>query len=339
MGLEAWLVLLSAAVMTVLMTPLVRRWLVLRQIIDWPDDRRSHHQPTPRGGGLALWIGMVVALLAAAPSQAMLPLITFASTLAFLGWLDDRYGVPIGGRLLIMAVCASSLLWIIGPVSTVSIMNVELSAGWIWSALGVIGVIWMINLHNFMDGSDGLASMQGAWSGGLLGTLLYRGGATEVGLLGIALAGACAGFLVWNRPPARLFMGDVGSLMLGGTLGLLAYVGAASGLVSIWVSLMVCALFVVDATATLLLRWLRGRQWYTPHREHAYQKLISSGWSHGRVLLLYAVLNLALVGPLLLLALGRPELDWAIALLLIALLGFAWNLAQKRTREGAPNSR
>lgn len=338
MDWDAWLVLLSAAVMTVLTTPLIRRWLVMRQVIDWPEERRSHDQPTPRGGGLAIWVGIVVALLAVSPGLPMLPLLAFASALALLGWLDDRHGMPVGARLLVMALCASSLLWIIGPITEVSIMRIELGAAWIWSAGAVIGVIWMINLHNFMDGSDGLASMQGAWSGGVLGYLLYRGGAVEAGFLGIALAGACAGFLVWNRPPARLFMGDVGSLMLGGILGLLAFVGAASGLVSIWVSLIVCALFVVDATVTLVLRVVRDREWYTPHREHAYQKLIRSGWSHARVLLLYGVINLALVGPLLVLALIRPEWDWAFALLLIALLGFAWALIQKRTREGVPNS-
>lgn len=338
MGSAAWWVFWSAALLTVLTTPLIRRWLVFRQVIDWPEARRSHAQPTPRGGGLAIWIGVLIALLLVAPEPALLSLVAFTSILALLGWLDDRHDVPVAMRLAVMLMCAAGLVWIVGPIPGVSIMQRELGGVWIWSVLGVIGVVWMINLHNFMDGADGLAAMQGAWSGGILGWLLYRSGAVEPGLLGMALAGACAGFLVWNRPPARLFMGDVGSIMLGGTVGLLAFVGAATGGVSIWISLIVCALFVVDATATLLLRVVRDGQWYTAHREHAYQRLIRSGWSHTRVLLLYAGLNLALVGPLLLLALGRPDWDWAIALLLIALLGFAWTVVQKRTLEGAPNS-
>jgi Fuc2NAc and GlcNAc transferase len=330
---EPFLVVLFALIVTALTTPVLRRWLVSRQILDWPDDRRNHEHPTPRGGGLAIWLGVVLSLLATSGSALVfVPLVVYFTFLAMLGWLDDCYGVLIGIRLVVMLLCALSLIWILGPVSSVGIDQLDFVGVWLWSMLGVAGVVWMINLHNFMDGSDGLAAMQGSWSGGILGFLLYKGGAIEFGLTGLALAGACLGFLLWNRPPARVFMGDAGSLLLGGIIGSLAYAGAATGLVSVWVSLIVCAVFVVDATATLVVRWLRQGQWYTAHREHAYQRLISSGWSHAGVLLCYGVMNLALVLPLTLLALRRPQWDWAIALVLVGLLGLAWAIVQKGTR-------
>lgn len=331
MLLWSGLVALLAAICTALATAPLRQWLIARKVLDWPDQRRSHDHPTPRGGGLAMACGLLLALGAAVVWQGvpLFPLL-FLAVLSFLGWLDDLYQVPIRLRLLVMFGCALSLVWGLGPITAIDGLGQIGQFTWLWSALGLIAVIWLINLHNFMDGSDGLAALQGLWSAAVLGALLCAGQACGLGLVGVAVAGACLGFLLWNLPPARIFMGDSGSLMLGGAIGLLAYAGAATGLVSIWLSLIVCALFVVDATATLLRRGLLEGQWYTPHRVHAYQKLMRVGWSHGQVLLLYAALNVLLVGPALALALYRPDWAWAIALTLVMLLGTAWFVVQSR---------
>lgn len=329
---ELWRVGLIAFLVTLVVTPALARWLLSRRIVDFPGARRSHHQPTPRGGGLAMLLAMLLALLAL-PDMfwSLLPLALYASTLAALGWLEDRFELPVRARLLVMALCALGLVVLFGPVLMVEVMATEMAYAWVWTLLAVVAVIWLINLHNFMDGSDGLAAMQGAWSAGILGWLLYRGGAVEAGLVGLALSAACLGFLAWNRPPARLFMGDVGSLMIGGVVGLLAYAGAASGIVSIWISLMVCALFVVDATATLLRRLVLGGQWYTPHREHAYQRLIRVGWSHASVLALYAGLNLTLVLPVVMVAYHHPFWAWPLAMALLVTLLAGWGAVRRYT--------
>ncbi|MGY6554898.1 MAG: MraY family glycosyltransferase [Wenzhouxiangella sp.] len=328
---ESGLLVLAAAILTALATAPLRRFLLARKVLDWPDQRRSHAHPTPRGGGLAMVLGvfLVLGLPVLWADVSLFPLL-FLGVLSLLGWLDDLYQVPIGLRLLVMLGCALSLVWGLGPITAIDALDQSWRFPWLWSALGVIAVVWLINLHNFMDGSDGLAALQGLWSAALLGALLCASQACALGLVGMAVAGACLGFLLWNRPPARIFMGDSGSLMLGGAIGLLAYGGAATGLVSIWLSLIVCALFVVDATATLLRRGFLEGQWYTPHRDHAYQKLIRLGWGHGQVLALYGALNLLVVGPALILALNQPDWAWAIALTLVMLLGTAWFVVQNR---------
>lgn len=333
MPLELWLSLGLSLVVTALLTPLLRPWLLRRRMIDWPEERRSHQQPTPRGGGLAMWLGLVIGLVWAADlNLSTLFILKFATVLALLGWLDDSRSVPVGVRLLVMLAAALGLVVFYGPVSSLDMRAWQFHGPWVLSILGLIAVVWLINLHNFMDGSDGLAAAQGTWASGLLGGLLYSGGEVSVGLAGLAMAGASLGFLLWNRPPARLFMGDVGSLMLGGMIGLLAYVGAASGILSIWLSLIVCSVFVVDATATLLRRGLTQGQWYTAHREHAYQRLMTAGCGHGQVWLIYAALNMLLVLPSVILALAWPERQMLIALALTAILVGLWAVVQRRTQ-------
>ena len=332
MRAEPWLAASIAFLVTLAVTPLLARWLRARQMLDWPDERRSHTLPTPRGGGLAMLLGFALALLAN-PEQrlALLPLLLLTLIVATLGWLEDRHELPVRARLLAMLGFAGGLVAYFGPITQVALFELLMPWAWLWTGLGVIAVVWLINLHNFMDGSDGLAAMQGAWSAGLLGWLLYQAGAVAVGLSGLALAGACVGFLCWNRPPARLFMGDVGSLMIGGLVGLLAYAGAAKGLVSIWLSLMICSVFVVDATATLLRRVRTEGQWYTPHREHAYQRLIGAGWSHAQVLGLYASVNLVLVLPLVVLVHRRPFWEGPTVIFLLVILLVGWAAVQRYT--------
>ena len=319
------------------LTPTVRRWLLHRGMVDLPGERRSHQRATPRGGGIALVLALCLSLLWSAGVEAIVP-VALLVILAVIGWLDDVYDLPVRWRLSGQLVVALAMLGYAGPVAQVELGGLVLEWPWLWSALAVIAVVWLVNLHNFMDGSDGLAAMQGTWAGLVLGVLLYTQGASVAGIAGLALAGACLGFAFWNRPPARIFLGDVGSVSLGGAVGMLALIGAASGQVSIWVSLIVCSLFVVDATATLLRRALRGERWYTAHREHAYQRLLAAGWSHGRVLVLYGLTNLVLVLPVVLLALWYPAWDAVLAAGLGLVLIGAWSRIQVGT-EKENNSR
>jgi Fuc2NAc and GlcNAc transferase len=329
-ALTSWVPLAIGALLAAGLTPVARRWLIRSNLVDLPGARRSHDVPTPRGGGVAVVIAIVLASLLAA-NGAWWPGLLVVSGLAVLGWADDRRELRAAFRLVVQVLLVGLGLWLVGPVESVAVLGRELTLAWLWTALAGVAMVWLINLHNFMDGSDGLAAAQGIWSGLVFGMLMLAGGLAAPGAFALALAGAFAGFLLWNRPPARIFMGDVGSMALGGGIAMLALIGAVSGVVSIWLSLIVTSLFVVDATLTLGLRVARGERWYTAHRQHAYQRLIVAGWSHGGVLGLYAAVNLLLVLPAAWIAIVFPLLEAAIAAVLVALLTAGWWVIQSAT--------
>lgn len=326
-----------AALLSFILTVPLRHWLVQRGIVDHPGFRRSHSTPTPRGGGVAIAAALIATVVVQPGFDPLVWIaLAFVLALAVLGWIDDRRNLHPFRRLAVQVVAVVAVLGSLGGIQSVVVFGQELSAPWLWSALAAIAALWLINLHNFMDGSDGLAAMQGLWTGAVMGWLLHGAGAGEAGWFALAAAGAFGGFLVWNRPPARIFMGDAGSLVLGAVVAWLALYGAATGHISIWVSLLVTSVFVVDATATLVLRLVRGERWYTPHRQHAYQLLLSRGWSHGRILALYAAVNLLLVLPGVVLATVYPRLDLVVAALLaLLLIGGWWVIHSATTTENA----
>jgi len=325
----AWLVPLTAMLVTLLLTPLVRRLVLAHGLVDKPGNRRSHSLPTPRGGGLALVAGLSVSLIIAAPlghltgSTGYSTLLLIA-LLGLLGGSDDVFELGVGVRLACQVLIASVMLLVLGGVGSITVAGIDVHQPFLFSGLALVAVVWLINLHNFMDGSDGLAAMQASWTGLMFGWIFWRDFQLWEMLVSVSLAGAALGFLVWNRPVARIFLGDIGSVVIGGLVAWLALNALILGSASIWISLIVCSVFVVDATATLLLRVIRRERWYTPHRMHAYQKLIRSGWSHGWVLTLYAAVNLLLVLPVTLWALARPELDIVLAMGVAALLATGW---------------
>ncbi len=324
-----WLAPVAALLLTVIMVWPLRRYLLARELVDLPDARRSHARPTPRGGGLAMAVGLGVSMLLLSVHfpQAWAWLL-MAIALTVLGWLDDRHDLRVRWRLAAQLLIAALVVWWWGAPSAVHLGNLAIEAGWLWTALAVIALIWMINLHNFMDGSDGLAAGQGAWCGLAFGLAFALEQAWFGASVAWCLAGACFGFLFWNRPPARVFMGDSGSLLVGGVIAGLALHGATSGAFSIWISLIVCAVFVVDATATLLHRMRKGEQWYTPHRSHAYQRLIASGWTHAQVLILYGLVNMLIICPIFLIGLAFREHDFWLALVVVGLMLAGWHRVQ-----------
>ncbi|MDQ6959827.1 MAG: hypothetical protein Q9M27_02270, partial [Mariprofundaceae bacterium] len=158
-----------------------------------------------------------------------------------------------------------------------------LSLGWFGNVLAALGIVWLINLYNFMDGIDGLAGGEAVTVavGGAI--LLGLGGAMDLALVALLLAAASGGFLIWNWPPARIFMGDVGSGFLGYVFAIIALASEKAGAVPAIVWVVLLAIFIFDATYTLMWRVLNGERWYAAHRSHAYQRLVQGGWSHLRV--------------------------------------------------------
>jgi Fuc2NAc and GlcNAc transferase len=294
----------AALVFSWVVTGLVRRYALARSVVDVPNHRSSHSVPKPRGGGLAIvaatLLGIFVLLvLDLSPKPVLYALLGGGAMVAGVGWVDDHRPMGAGVRLTTHFVAAAwALVWL-GGVPTLALGVGSVTLGPMGTALAVLGIIWFTNLFNFMDGIDGLAGGE-AVAVGLAGAgLLFARGAPGLGVVAALLAGASAGFLLWNWAPARIFMGDVGSGFLGYCFAVLALASERQGAVPLLVWIILCGVFIFDATVTLVRRALRGERLQDAHRSHAYQRALSVGWGHARVsgaaLVLDAVLALLAV--------------------------------------------
>lgn len=283
-----WLVFAVFCIATAATALLLRTGLALRIAMDVPNDRSLHAVPTPRVGGLVL-VGATLlgwAMLQRPPAEIVLPVLLLCA----FSFIDDRRGLPVAARFGMHALAAVLLLYLAYP----AVDRVMLAAM-------AVGLIWLTNLYNFMDGMDGLAGGMTLIGFAMLGAGALCGGAPELAAACFCVAAAAAGFLPFNWHPAKLFLGDAGSIPLGFLAGTLGARGWSDGLWPLWFPLLVFSPFVVDATATLLRRLLRGERIWQAHREHYYQRLVRMGWSHRRTALAeYAVM---LVSGLLALAL------------------------------------
>ena len=191
-------------------------------------------------------------------------------------------------------------------------------------------LVWLMNLYNFMDGSHGMAGFEGVFVASCFTVLAWLSDHTALALLGGVIAGACAGFLPWNFPRPRIFMGDAGSVPLGFMLGVLLALGLVESAITLPQALLLLIVFLVDASLTLLRRVIRGERWYTPHKQHVYQRLIAQGWTHSRVLLAYQAINLVVVVPALVLVNKVPAYTWPVTALVVVALSAGWYAASSR---------
>lgn len=319
----------------------VRALLLRHAVLDHPNSRSSHTVPTPRGGGigvLAIVLPAWVAVGLTIPASLTGPAITGwavaagALTLAAISWVDDLRGLGPAVRLLGQLCAAAALvLFLPGPVFQ------GLLPPWVDAAAAALLWVWFINLYNFMDGIDGITAVE---------TIAIGSGLALVGLTSVPLvadhlqagilAAAALGFLAWNRPPAKIFLGDVGSVPTGYLLGWLLLGLAATGQ---WQAALILPLYYLsDATLTLGRRALRGEKVWHAHRQHYYQQAIRAGRSHGTISTAVALANLLLVGLALIAAhAGVPGpagwLALAGALLVIAAL-LVWMARSPRPSDG-----
>ncbi len=207
--------------------------------------------------------------------------------LAVMSFFDDRAGLPVMVRLGVQVAAAVVLTLgaqlVVRHVDIPRIGIIEL--GWVSLIVSTIFLVWMTNLYNFMDGMDGFAGGMTLLGAGFLASLAWHGQHSVIVVLSLLLAAAALGFLVHNFPPARIFMGDVGSVPVGFLLGSLILLGCRDRVFAVWVPLMLFSPFIVDATATLLRRVLRGERVWVAHRTHYYQRLVLSGWGHRKTVL------------------------------------------------------
>jgi UDP-N-acetylmuramyl pentapeptide phosphotransferase/UDP-N-acetylglucosamine-1-phosphate transferase len=257
-------------------------------LLDHPNERSLHANPVPRSGGVAVLAGMLTGttvlsfVIAFSPVHALslglLPLVV-------VSFWDDRASVNPVIRLLAQGLAAALLLntgygvialeqdWLVGGIfkDLVDLITITL-------------VIWMINLYNFMDGMDGLAGGMAIFGFGCYGILGLLAGNAAFASTGFLIAGAAGGFLVYNFPPAKIFLGDTGSTTLGYCAAALGLWGHNDGILTLWIAMLIFAPFIVDATVTLAWRLLRAEKVWQAHQSHCYQRLVQIGWSQRNVL-------------------------------------------------------
>lgn len=257
-------------------------------LLDRPGERSLHRRPTPRGGGLAVAAVFVAAALLLVPAAGAErgPLVALGATVAAVaavGWLEDAVGLSIPARLTVQLAAALGLLLVVGAPADAELFGVEVPLGLLGLPVALLWTVWLTNLYNFMDGADGVAGSQAVVAGTAFGTWFAMAGAFAPAVLCWCLAAAAGGFLAWNWAPAKIFLGDAGSLAIGFAFGGLALVGVTRHDLPWSAFALALGLFISDATWTLLVRVVRGERWWTSHRRHFYQRAHAAGWSHGRV--------------------------------------------------------
>jgi UDP-N-acetylmuramyl pentapeptide phosphotransferase/UDP-N-acetylglucosamine-1-phosphate transferase len=277
----------------------LRRWLLARQIMDVPGQRSSHSEPTPRGGGLVFF--PVIALAVGGYLLVFDPhfgagwiFVLLTAAIGILSWLDDVRNIPAAVRLVVQVLVAVAAVVFIGSWTSVAFPvagTVALKAA--GPAITALWIVGLTNAYNFMDGIDGIAATQAVLAGLGWAALGLLAGWPLVGLVGAVTAGVCLGFLVHNLPPARIFMGDVGSAVLGFTFAILPLLSGSMDPRLPWLALLFVWPFVFDTALTFARRLAAGENVMEAHRDHLYQRLVRCGWSHGAVTVLYGALALA----------------------------------------------
>lgn len=308
MSLLVWL--LVVLVLAYGLTFALRRYALARSLMDVPNARSSHTVPTPRGGGVAIVLVFLAAVSGLAlwgmlESHVWLALFGSGALVAVVGFLDDHNHIAARWRLLgHFAAAAWALLCLGGMPGVVGAVD-GLAA--LWWVFGLLYLVWMLNLYNFMDGIDGIASVEATCVCAGACLIYALGGHAQLMWLPAVLAAAVSGFLLWNWPPAKIFMGDAGSGFLGLVLAVLSVQAAWVEPAYFWGWVILLGVFIVDATFTLLRRLLRGDKVYQAHRSHAYQYASRVYGRHLPVTLATALITLGWLLP------------WAIAVTVFGL--------------------
>jgi Fuc2NAc and GlcNAc transferase len=318
---------LASFLIAAVLTWQVRRIALARGHLDLPNSRSSHVVPTPRGGGLAIVAAVTLCLLGSmalhlVDQDLAAALLTGGLPIALIGFIDDRREVAARIRLVIHIVAACLSLYLLGGLPPLQFGNIVVDLGIFGDVLGVVAIVWTINLFNFMDGIDGIAASESLFiTACAAGLAIVSGAATAVSAPAILVAAASLGFLIWNWPPAKIFMGDVGSGYLGFVVAVFALAEARENSVAPFVWLILGGAFFVDATITLVRRVLRGERAHVAHRSHAYQWLSRRWRGHKPVTLGIFAVNVAWLLPLAWLCRRYPP--FAVYALIIALIPVA----------------
>lgn len=295
---------LLAFAMTVLLTGWFRRFALSRQILDIPNPRSSHAIATPRGAGVAIAAATIVILVGLAwldilDQRFVLFLAGAGALLTIIGHIDDRVRVSPLWRLVAQLAAAAAIVTSVGEVAAGGVFSAAADHRWLRFVLASLYVVWLVNLTNFMDGIDALAGVEAVTVAGSAAVLAVAAGHDVARWLPSAiLAFAVLGFVVWNWPPAKVFMGDAGSGFVGAALAAFSLHALRDSEPMFWGWLILLGVFVVDATYTLLRRALHGRRIYEAHRSHAYQHAAAHFGAHQPVTVGVAAINLGWLLPI-----------------------------------------
>lgn len=337
--MKLFIICLMALVVTSLLTWRLLIYARQHEMLDHPGRRRSHALPTPRGGGIAVVFSFILALLCLFAFDLISAQITLAILAGLLpvtlsGWLDDRYRLGIVPRLLIQAFAVVAFLTLLWPVVPVNFpFGLELS-GWLAAIFWFLLMVWFINVFNFMDGIDLLAIVESLSMTLGMAILFFLSGSQQGFALAVVLFASSLGFYSWNRPPAKIFMGDSGSCSLGFLLMVLVYFLSEGSTEQLWSGLILASVFFFDALFTLVKRLFSTKRWYNPHREHLYQWLVRFGFAHGTVSWSVLALNLLVLLPLALLARNSGQ-GFLIFSILLVVSWFFWWYSRWRLWQGA----
>jgi len=299
------------------MTFLIRYIANKKELFDHPNERSSHTMPTPKGGGLAImiafYLGLTYLYLQAHIDSEFYFALVSSLPVIIISLLDDIYHLSARIRLGVQFGSAAAALYLIGGVDTICLGSFSLSGNWL-NFIALLGIVWMTNLYNFLDGIDGYAGSEALFAGAAAYLLFGN----ETALL---VASAAAGFLLLNWHKASIFMGDVGSAPLGFIFAVLMLHDAGSPHFMGW--MMLLSLFWFDATLTLLRRAKKREKLSQPHKKHAYQRLNQAGLAHDKVVLLAIGLNLLIFTVLYL----TPEKGYLY--LFLALIVLLYSLTKR----------
>jgi len=300
--MDHWSLVVAVVGTSLALTYWLRRYALHKSLLDIPNGRSSHTVPTPRGGGVAIVVSYLAALFfvfleGALDTPSFLAFTGSGLAIAALGFLDDHGHVAARWRLLGHFLAALwGLAWL-GGLPPVVIFGSLVEFSWLGHVLAVFYLVWLLNLYNFMDGIDGIASVEAVCVCVSAALIYALSGLTGLIWLPLLLAGAVLGFLFWNFPPAKIFMGDAGSGFLGIILGLLSVQAAWISSQLLWSWLILLGVFIVDATVTLIRRLVRGDKVYEAHRSHAYQFASRKYGKHLPVTSAVGVINLCWLLP------------------------------------------
>jgi len=306
-GAEGWAALgtgaISALASGLILRSLLSSGLAWRIATDVPNHRSLHVKPIPRVGGWGIVPVCVVVLLSHASQMWLIAVAVLA--LALISQVDDRRGLPARVRFAAHFV-AVGLLISVYPAD---------APWWMLAGIGLL-MLWLINLYNFMDGSDGLAGGMALFGFSAYALAALTGGHSlpALAISGAAIAGAALGFLFLNFHPAKLFLGDAGSIPLGFLAGALGYWGWRGGVWPVWFPALIFSPFIADASVTLLRRLLRGERFWQAHRDHYYQRMVRSGVSHARTAIYWYAVMLVGVALALWTLRRTAERQWVIVI-------------------------
>ena len=290
--------LLSAGIVGIVLF-LAARFDLNKLLLDLPNARSLHVVPTPRYGGVAIAIASIALLMPMGKPASLELILTVSLVLALVSIVDDYRPLPVVLKLFVQIGAATmATMELANPAITSEVAGAARQMDWLFASpagwcLAIAVIVWMTNLFNFMDGADGLAGgMTCIGFGAFAFAAATNFNPSPVVGISVVLAGSAAGFLLFNFPPATVFMGDVGSIPIGFLSAAIGTYGAVTGLWPWWFAPLVFSAFIVDATATLIRRLLGGEKVWLAHREHYYQRLILSGLSQRTTALSYYFLML-----------------------------------------------